>query len=89
LPPVTPPTFQITAVVLAFTTVALNCALVPVCKALFDGATLTTIAGGKAMVREAVSDLVVSAFDAAVTLTVDEAGGVEGAVYKPTVEIVP
>jgi hypothetical protein len=56
---------------------------------LFDGNTLTTIGGGVVMVTTAVSDLVWSAFDVAVTFTVDDAGGASGAVYTPRFETVP
>jgi len=70
--------FQVTAELLAFFTVALNCCLPPVITWAVPGETTTDTAG--TIVIAAVSDLVVSAADVAVKVTDAGFGTVVGAV---------
>ena len=87
LPPVTPSTCQVTAVLLVFWTVAVNCCWPPTLTDGKSGDMVTVIAGRIVTVVEA--DLVESAWDTAVTVTVAGVGTLAGAVYIPEVEIVP
>jgi len=73
-----PLSFQVTAVLLAFFTVALNCCLAPVTTWAVPGETTTVTAG--TIVIAAVSDLVASAVDVAVNVTDAGFGTVVGAV---------
>ena len=78
LPPTTPFTLQVTAVLVVFVTVAVSCWVVPVTSVTLNGLTLT--ATGGATVTEAEADLVVSATLVAVTVTVAGEGTAAGAV---------
>lgn len=89
LPPVTPFTSQVTAVLLEFVTVAENCRVANDATVAVVGEipTLTAAAGGS-IVTAADADLVVSACETAAMVTVVTAATL-GAVYKPAAEIVP
>src|SRR2546423_886466 len=89
LPPVTPLTCQVTAVLLVFCTVAVNCCVPPAPTVADTGeiVTLTTAVG--VMVTCAEADFVGSACDTAVTATVAGFGTTAGAVYRPELDIVP
>ena len=86
-PPVTPFTCQVTAVLLVFCTVAVNCRVSPVLTVAEVGEIVTLT--GPVIVTCAEPDLVVSACETAVTVTVAGFGTVPGAVYRPELEIVP
>jgi hypothetical protein len=87
LPPATPFTVQVTAVLAVFVTVALNCCVVLITTVAVVGATAT--ATGSAMVTVAEADLVLSATLVAVTVTLAGAGTAAGAVYSPAALTVP
>src|SRR2546430_1096367 len=89
LPPLPPLTCQVTAVLLVFCTVAVNCCVPPAPTVADAGeiVTLTTAAG--VMVTCAEADFVGSACDTAVTATVAGFGTTAGAVYRPELDIVP
>ena len=79
LPPLTPFTCQVTAVLLVLLTVAVNAWGVATCTLAVGGATVTVIGGG-VTVTVADPDLVGSATDTAVTVTVAGDGTFAGAV---------
>src|SRR5713101_7416141 len=85
-PPVTPFTCHVTAVLLLPVTVAVNCCVVLTTTDALVGEMLTPTV---VRVTVALADLVVSACDTAVTVTVFGLGTAAGAVYRPAVEIVP
>src|SRR5438876_293208 len=89
LPPVTPLTCQVTAVLLVFCTAAANCCVPPAPTVADTGeiVTLTTAVG--VMVTCAEADFVGSAWDIAVALTMSGFGTTAGAVYRPELDIVP
>jgi hypothetical protein len=97
LPPVMPLTCQVTLVFEpAFDTIVLNCSAVvevqgsTVFRATLLGFGRTCTVTVDVIVTVAVAVLVGSATDVAVTVTVgDEAGTVDGAVYRPDELIVP
>jgi hypothetical protein len=68
-------------------TVAVNCCCPPVTTCTADGETLT--ATGGMIVTVALADLVPSATEVAVTVTLAGLGTVPGAVYRPVEETVP
>jgi hypothetical protein len=87
LPPVTPFTCQVAAVLLLFCTVAVKGREAPV-------ATLAEVGEiemltGAVMVTTAEADLLVSACAMALTVTAAGLGTLAGAVYRPVVEMVP
>ncbi len=73
-----PDTDQVTAVLLVFSTVAENDWVALTCKVAVEGATATEIAGSTVTLAEA--DLLMSACEVAVTVTVAGEGTVAGAV---------
>src|SRR6185437_2888281 len=87
LPPAVPLTLQVTAVLLAFLTVAVNCWVAPGFNCTCTGATATVI--GAAMVTWAEPDLVASAWLVAVTVSCAGEGTAAGAVKLPLESIVP
>jgi hypothetical protein len=88
LPPVTPLTCQVTAVFDELATVAVKAwEPLPAVTAAVPGVTETEIAGTRVTCAE--PDLLVSAADTAVTVTVAGEGTMAGAVYRPELEIVP
>src|ERR1700746_2592913 len=88
-PPVTPFTCHVTAVLLVFCTVAVNCCIPPTATAADKGAIVTLTAVAAVMATGAEADFVVPAGDTAVTVTVAGLGTAAGPVYKPEPEIVP
>ena len=78
---------QMTAVLLVFATVAVNCCLPPIGTVAVAGETVTPT--GRLIVTDAVADLVGSATDVAVTKTCAGLGTAFGAVYKPPLVMVP
>jgi hypothetical protein len=82
-----PETLQFTAVFVVPVTVAVNCCLLPVSKLGAKGETETAI--GSTTVTVAKADLLASACEVAVTLTVAGVGTEPGAVYKPAALMVP
>lgn len=89
LPPDIPFTCHVTDVLLVFCTVAVNCCVVPAGTVADVGDSEMVTPTAVVMVTVAEADLVVSAWETAVTVTVAGLGTVAGAVYKPAVEIVP
>ncbi len=92
LPPVTPFTCQVTAVLVVFCTVAVKVCDAPVAMLAVPGEIEILTGGGvegAVMVTVAEADLVVSACEMAVTVTVAGLGTAAGAVKTPSVEIVP
>ena len=83
---VPPTTVQFTLPLVVFATVAVNCCVSPAFTLAVAGLTLTVTAGFTVTV--AAPETLVSAWDVAVTVTAPE-GGVEGAVYRPLLVIVP
>jgi hypothetical protein len=81
-----PDRLQVTAVLVVPETVAVNCWCAPVTTLAVAGDT-ETLTG--MIVTVAVADLLESACEVAVTLTVDGLGTVVGAVYRPELESVP
>ena len=81
-----PTTAQVTLALVVFATAAVNCCVSPAFTLAVAGLTVTLIAGLTVTVAEAAA--LVSACEVAVTVTVPE-GGVEGAVYRPLLEIAP
>ena len=79
-PPVAPFTCHVTAVLFAFCTVAVNCWLCPAWREAEVGEMEIASGGGAVMVTLAELDLVESACETAVTLTVDGLGTTGGAV---------
>ena len=82
-----PEILQFTAVFVVPVTVAVNCCLAPGTTLATDGETET--ATGSTTVTMAEADLVVSACEVAVTLTVAGVGTEVGAVYRPARLMVP
>lgn len=90
LPPLTPLTRQVTALLAVPLTVAANVCVADVDTVANDGVTATVMGGGVAeIVTDAVANWVGSAADTALTVTVAGDGTLAGAVYKPAVLIVP
>src|SRR6266853_794790 len=89
LPPVTPLTCQVTAVLLVFCTVAANCCVLPAPTVADTGEIVTLTTAGGVTVTWAEADFVASAWDTAVTVTVAGFGTTAGAVYRPALDIVP
>src|SRR6266480_2777062 len=89
LPPVTPLTCQVTAVLLVFCTVAVNCCVPPAPTVADTGEIVTRTTAAGVMVTCAEADFVGSAWDTAVTVTVAGFGTTAGAVYRPELDIVP
>jgi hypothetical protein len=89
LPPITPFTCHVTAVLLVFCTVAENCCVPPAATVADVGEIVTLTALAAVIVTGAEADFVVSAWDTAVTVTVAGLGTAAGPVYKPEPEIVP
>lgn len=89
IPPVTPFTCQVTAVLDVFVTLAENCCVKPVVTVAVLGLTVTVMAGGAVTVTTAVPDFVAYACEVAVMVTVPPVGTVPGAVYKPDEFMVP
>src|SRR5882757_4772451 len=89
LPPVTPLTCQVTAVLLVFCTVAANCCVPPAPTVADTGEIVTLTTAGGVTVTWAEADFVASAWDTAVTVTVAGFGTTAGAVYRPALDIVP
>ena len=87
LPPVTPFTCQVTAVLATPFTVAVNCCVVKM--ATLTGLGVTATATCSATVTEADPESAALAAETAVTVTVAGLGIVLGAVYNPAVVIVP
>src|SRR3981081_2319380 len=83
LPPVTPFTCQVTAVLEVPVTVAVNCWVFAIGTEADAGATETLTWVGAVTVTVADADLVVSACDTAVTVTAAGLGPAEGAVDSP------
>ena len=88
-PPITPFTCQVTAVLLVFVTVAVNCCVRLMATLTDFGATVTLIPGATNIVTVADPDLVESATETAVIVTAAGLGATAGAVYSPVVEMVP
>src|ERR671924_404593 len=82
-----PATLQVTAVFVVPVTVAVNCCGCPTGTLTAEGETDTLTFCRTVTVAEA--DFVGSAAEVAVTVTWGGAGGVEGAVKRPVVPIVP
>ena len=82
-----PLTNHVTAVFAAFVTTAENCCVWPFPNVAVVGVTLTVTGGFSVIV--AVADLLASATDVAVIVTVVEAAIAAGAVYKPAALTVP
>src|SRR5204862_419282 len=89
LPPVTPLTCQITAVLLAFSTVAGNCCLPPTATVADTGEIVTRTTAAGVMVTCAEADFVGSAWDTPVFPTRRSSDLTAGAVYRPELDIVP
>src|SRR5437762_8079343 len=89
LPPVTPLTCQVTAVLLVFCTVAVNCCVPPAPTVADTGEIVTRTTAAGVMVTCAEADFVGSACDTAVTATVAGFGTTAGAVYRPERDTVP
>src|SRR5204863_109664 len=89
LPPVTPLTCQVTAVLLVFCTVAVNCCVPPTPTDADTGEIVTRTTAAGVMVTCAEPDFVGSAWDTAATVTVAGFGTTAGAVYRPELDIVP
>src|SRR6266513_2927619 len=89
LPPVTPLTCQVTAVLLVFSTVAVNCCVPPAPTVADTGEIVTRTTAAGVMVTCAEPDFVGSAWDTAATVTVAGFGTTAGAVYRPELDIVP
>src|SRR5438876_896764 len=89
LPPLTPFTCQVTAVLAVFCTVAVNCWVPPVATVADSGEIVMLTAVADVIVTWAEADFVASAWDTAVTVTVPGLGTTAGAVYSPELEIVP
>ena len=89
LPPVTPFTCQVTAALELPVTVAVNCWVRKSETDAVAGSTETCTAELDTTVTVAEPDLVVSAWEVAVTVTFAGLGTVAGAVYTPIDEIVP
>jgi len=92
LPPVTPFTCQVTAVLLVFSTVAVKACDAAVATLAVPGEIEILTVGGAAaavMVTMAEADVLPSACATAVTVTAAGLGTVAGAVNTPEVEIVP
>ena len=90
-PPMTPSTDHVTAVLVEPVTVAANCCVVLTATVAVVGETVTEMLGGTVMgltVTVAFAVLVGSAAATAVTVTFNTTV-VDGAVYKPVLEIVP
>src|SRR5262249_8904108 len=87
VPPVTPLTCQVTALLTAPFTVAVNCGVVKIATLIWLG--LTATATDCAMVTEAEPESAVFATDTADTITVAGFGTELGALYKPVELIVP
>ncbi|HLK05298.1 MAG TPA: hypothetical protein VKT53_12730 [Candidatus Acidoferrum sp.] len=88
-PPVTPFTCHVTAVLVVFVTVAVNCSVLLTCTEGVFGLMATPTGGGAVTVTVAFPVLVVSACEVAVTVTVPPVGTFAGAVYRPVALIVP
>jgi hypothetical protein len=82
-----PVTLQLTAVLDVPVTVAVNCCRVDVTTVAVAGDTETLIAATKVTV--ALADFVASAFEVAVTATVEGLGTLAGVLYKPLLLMVP
>ena len=82
-----PETFQMTALLLVPVTVAVNCCWPPTFTCAVDGETVTV--GPDTTVTVAVADLLESATEVAVTVTVGGFGTTEGAVYSPLAVTMP
>src|ERR1019366_1561302 len=78
---------QVTLVLLLPVTVALNCACCPVVSCAVVGETETTIL--TAIITVAEPERVGSAWEVALTVTLEGAGCVDGAVYSPLCDTVP
>lgn len=87
LPPATPLTLQFTAVLASPVTAAANICVIPAVTFAVPGVTDTATKAATVTVAEA--DLVESAADVALMVTVAGDGTVDGAVYTPAVEIIP
>jgi hypothetical protein len=80
-PPVTPFTCQVTLMLLVFCTVAVNCWVPPALTVGKAGEIVTLTGSGAVIVTGAETDLVESACETAVAVTVAGFGTVPGAVY--------
>src|SRR5204863_759 len=89
LPPVTPLTCQVTAVLLVFCTVAVNCCVPPTPTVADTGEIVTRTTAAGVMVTCAKADFVGSAWDTAVTVRSEERRVGEEGVYRPELDIVP
>src|SRR5438045_123632 len=89
LPPLTPLTCQVTAVLLVFCTVAVNCCVPPAPTVADTGEIVTRTTAAGVMVTCAEPDFVGSAWDTAVTVIVAGFGTTAGAVYRAELDIVP
>src|SRR5437764_207988 len=83
LPPLTPFTCQVTAVLLVFCTVAVNCCVPPAPTVADAGEIVTRTAVVGVVVTAAEADFVGTACDAAVTVTVAACRNTAGGVYGP------
>src|SRR5207302_6403248 len=82
-------TCQVTAVLLVFVTVAVNCCVPPAPTVADVGEIVTLTAVGAVMVTCAEADFGASDCDTAVKASVAVVGTTTGAVYRPALEIVP
>ena len=80
---------QVTAVFADPVTVAVNCCCPAVCNATLVGEIVIATGVPLPRVTEAEADLVASATNVAVTVTVGGFGAFAGAVYKPCPEMLP
>jgi hypothetical protein len=90
LPPATPFTVQVTALLLlpVTETVGVNCWVAPAAKVALVGL-IVMVTAGAVRVTVATATIVVSAWEVAVTATVVVVGNTFGAVYKPVELTVP
>lgn len=84
-----PETLHVTFGFEVFVTVAVNSWPVLMFNVADVGDTVTVIGGGVSIVTEAAADLVLSACEVAVTVTVFGLGAVLGAVYRPAADTDP
>src|SRR5437763_8992154 len=89
LPPLTPLTCQVTAVLLVFCTVAVNCCVPPAPTVADTGEIVTRTTAVGVMVTCAEADVVGSASDTAPTVTVAGFGTTAGWVHRPALDIIP
>src|SRR4029077_10049401 len=89
LPPAMPSTCQVTAVLGAPFTNAVNCCVPKFATVAAPGETLTEVGDALVTVTVADADFVESACEVAVAVTCGGLGGVGGAVYSPVLEMLP